>query len=62
MNREQLEKIYDKIDEIRKIAEEGKGVSYQIEQRLNELEVAVKEELKTIVWTEYLAKRSGAVQ
>jgi hypothetical protein len=58
MNREQLEKICDKIGEIRKIIEEGKGVSYSIEQRLNELETVVKEELKDIVWKEYLTKRA----
>jgi hypothetical protein len=60
MNKEQLEKICDKIDEMRKILDEDTQGSYGIKRLLDELEETTKRELKDVIWKLYLAKRSGS--
>ena len=51
MNREQLEKIYDKI-------EEDEADCWDVKRRVEELEVTVKNELKEALWREYKARRT----
>ena len=58
MNREQLEKICGKIDEIRKLLKEDESGCWSIKQCLDSLEEVAKKELKEIVWREYLARRT----
>jgi hypothetical protein len=58
MNKEQLEKISIKIDEIREIFEEDIDGGYEVKQCIEKFDEVVKKELKEIVWKMYLAEKT----
>jgi hypothetical protein len=58
MNKEQLEKIYELIEEIYKLIREDEADCLDVKGLVEELEVAVRNKLKDALWREYMARRT----